>query len=235
MDELFIIAGRKENSWIGICISDDGRLVCSTIPMLDLKDTLVCILNVLQKFRIQRPLNVSMLAFRDIRDRYFKTIKNSRDVHFVPISKLPRNLRRRSEKYIYKLWSAWTSGGVKFSEREVYIMDKIPRFDKEVLSITMKIPRGFVTTYGEISKVIAGTNRYARKVARILARNPLPLVIPCHRVIMKDRSLGGYSYGAQHKWNLLTREGIPISEKGLVPNEYIIRAEELLLLLSNPQ
>lgn len=74
----------------------------------------------------------------------------------------------------------------------------IAGFRKKVLKATARIPAGSVATYGEIAAHI-GMPKAARAVGQALKRNPMPLVIPCHRVIAADGSMRGYGSG----------EGIP--------------------------
>lgn len=87
-------------------------------------------------------------------------------------------------------------------------------FQEKVLVLTKKIPRGKLTTYSEIARVL---KTGPRAVGRALAANPHPIVIPCHRVVRKDGSLGGYSGGIKKKIALLRREGIRI-ERGKIKN-----------------
>jgi methylated-DNA-[protein]-cysteine S-methyltransferase len=65
-------------------------------------------------------------------------------------------------------------------------------FQLAVLQVTCQIPCGSVTTYGAIARQI-GKPRAARAVGQALSHNPLPLAIPCHRVLAADGSLRGYS------------------------------------------
>lgn len=74
----------------------------------------------------------------------------------------------------------------------------------------MKIPRGKVTTYGDIAKAI-GSPGASRAVGRILNINPDPVVVPCHRVVMSDGRLGGYAFGSERKQQLLEKEGLTFS------------------------
>jgi methylated-DNA-[protein]-cysteine S-methyltransferase len=77
---------------------------------------------------------------------------------------------------------------------------------REVLSATARIPFGHTSTYGRIAKAI-GHPSAARAVGRALGANPIPIVIPCHRVIGVSGSLTGYGGGLQRKEFLLTLEG----------------------------
>ena len=58
-----------------------------------------------------------------------------------------------------------------------------------------EIPRGRVSTYKLIAEHV-GTHNGARAVGTALARNPFPLIVPCHRAIRSDRRLGGYQGGS---------------------------------------
>lgn len=80
-------------------------------------------------------------------------------------------------------------------------------FQIKVWRQLMAIPRGRTSTYGEIARAVGSS---PRAVGNAVGRNPLLLVVPCHRVIAADGSLGGYAAGEAIKRNLLLREGIKI-------------------------
>ena len=79
-------------------------------------------------------------------------------------------------------------------------------FQKQVLCKTMEIPYGQVKTYGEIAKIL-GKPKAARAVGRALRSNPIPIVIPCHRVVGAGGKLTGYVHGTETKAFLLRLEG----------------------------
>jgi methylated-DNA-[protein]-cysteine S-methyltransferase len=81
-------------------------------------------------------------------------------------------------------------------------------FESEVLEEIYQIPYGEVLTYGEVAKRLGKPNA-ARAVGRALSMNPIPIVIPCHRVIGADRRLVGYTApeGLKTKTFLLQLEG----------------------------
>lgn len=79
-------------------------------------------------------------------------------------------------------------------------------FMRKVFAITRAIPYGEVRTYKAIAEKI-GMRKSARAVGQALAKNPLPIIIPCHRVIKSDGSLGGFRWGQQWKQRLLMLEG----------------------------
>lgn len=86
-------------------------------------------------------------------------------------------------------------------------------FQKEVLQATFAIPAGEVVTYGELAQRV-GKPRAARAVGRAQATNPMPLVIPCHRVVGADGELHGYGGrgGLKTKAWLLYMEGAGVKE-----------------------
>ena len=80
-------------------------------------------------------------------------------------------------------------------------------FQQSVLRATYAIPRGRVSTYGLIAAHV-GISDGARAVGNVMAGNPFPLIVPCHRVIRSDKHIGGYGGGVEAKRALLEREGI---------------------------
>lgn len=82
----------------------------------------------------------------------------------------------------------------------------IEGFRRRVLTATADIPYGAVSTYQEVSRV-AGQPNGARATGRALGGNPIPLIIPCHRVLRSGGGLGGYAGGIDRKEYLLRLEG----------------------------
>ncbi len=79
-------------------------------------------------------------------------------------------------------------------------------FQQAVLSACATIPAGQVRPYGWIASKIDNPGS-VRAVGTALGKNPIPLLIPCHRVVRSDGSLGNYAFGAEIKRELLIREG----------------------------
>lgn len=79
-------------------------------------------------------------------------------------------------------------------------------FERCVYEATRRIPFGKVATYGQIAKAI-GQPKAQRAVGQALGKNPIGIVIPCHRVVGFD-SLGGFTGGLEHKKRLLRLEGV---------------------------
>jgi methylated-DNA-[protein]-cysteine S-methyltransferase len=82
----------------------------------------------------------------------------------------------------------------------------IEGFQRQVLVYTASIPFGEVSTYGEIAKQL-GKPGAARAVGQALHDNPMPIVIPCHRVLGANGELRGYAGGVEAKTFLLNLEG----------------------------
>ena len=80
-------------------------------------------------------------------------------------------------------------------------------FQLQVWTALRTIPYGITTTYSSIAELI-GNPRASRAVGQAIGRNPLAVVIPCHRVIGEDASLVGYSGGIDRKKLLLQIEGV---------------------------
>lgn len=78
-------------------------------------------------------------------------------------------------------------------------------FQRQVWEQLRMIPSGETYSYSEVAKAI-GREKAVRAVARACATNPVALVIPCHRVIREDKSLGGYRWGLERKKKLLAEE-----------------------------
>ncbi len=81
---------------------------------------------------------------------------------------------------------------------------------KRVYHLLCRIPSGSVTTYGELGRALK--TRGFQAIGRILNSNPHAPTVPCHRVVMKDGSLGGYAGGVEKKQALLTQEGVEIDD-----------------------
>lgn len=91
-------------------------------------------------------------------------------------------------------------------------------FYSRVWTETANIPRGKVRTYGQVARNISSP-RAARAVGTALAGNPLPLIVPCHRVVRADGNLSGFGGGKEQAWikrHLLEREGVAFDSRGRV-------------------
>jgi methylated-DNA-[protein]-cysteine S-methyltransferase len=88
-------------------------------------------------------------------------------------------------------------------------LEELTPFTRRVLETTLEIPHGETRSYEWLARNI-GMPQAARAVSNALASNPVPLVVPCHRVVGGDGSIGEYALGQAVKRQLLAAEGQPI-------------------------
>ncbi len=87
--------------------------------------------------------------------------------------------------------------------------DDLTPLERDVLGTLTKIPRGEVRTYEWVARQV-GRPRAVRAVGTICARNIVPLVVPCHRVVPATGGVGNYAFGTPMKRELLRREGVDV-------------------------
>ncbi|MFA5247160.1 MAG: MGMT family protein [Candidatus Micrarchaeia archaeon] len=97
-------------------------------------------------------------------------------------------------------------------------------FSTKVFEAVSKIPKGKTATYKQVAAA-AGSPKAARAVGNILSKNPNPIIVPCHRVIRSDRSLGGYlgEDKSQKKVELLKKEGVKIKDGKVEKSHFLGR------------
>lgn len=98
-------------------------------------------------------------------------------------------------------------GGEDIRWDQVLDLEGLSEFTRRVYNRVSRIPYGQVSTYGEVAEEV-GCIGGARAVGQTMARNRFPLIIPCHRVISSNRSIGGFSSGIDLKRYLLRLEGM---------------------------
>lgn len=91
-------------------------------------------------------------------------------------------------------------------------------FQRDVYGELMKVPHGHVVSYGQLAERV-GKPDQARAVGQAVGANPIPIVVPCHRVIASDGRLTGFSGGLDTKVELLKLEGIDVD--GASPNSRV--------------
>ena len=89
-------------------------------------------------------------------------------------------------------------------------------FQRRVLEVVKGIPRGEVRPYAWVARE-ADSPKASRAVGSVMANNPVPLVIPCHRVVRNDGTTGQYAFGAEEKVGLLEGEGVSVGELARSP------------------
>ncbi|OJU13963.1 MAG: cysteine methyltransferase [Caulobacterales bacterium 68-7] len=93
-------------------------------------------------------------------------------------------------------------------------LDQVEPFDRQVLEITRRIPPGRTRTYGQIAAEL-GQPRAAQAVGAALGRNPIPIIVPCHRVLAAGGKSGGFSApgGRMTKLKLLAIENARVGDE----------------------
>jgi methylated-DNA-[protein]-cysteine S-methyltransferase len=108
--------------------------------------------------------------------------------------------------------------------------EHLSNYARKVIETVSLIPLGYVTSYGSVARAAGGS---PRAVGRVMALNPFAPVVPCHRVVSSDFTLGGYGGGLDVKLDFLKREKrgytakreIPVNGKKLqvFPAEFVLR------------
>ncbi len=107
-------------------------------------------------------------------------------------------------------------------------MDKLKPFQRKVLEAEFKTEKGTVNTYKDIA-IEVGSPRAYRAVGTALAKNPFPIIIPCHRTVKADRTIGGFSGfagGLESKKILLELDGLMIQDKKIIGDSPIITLDK---------
>jgi len=100
-----------------------------------------------------------------------------------------------------------------FGTRDI-VWDRVSDFQRRIFPVLMSVPRGKVITYKRLAR-LAGTGS-ARAVGGAMAKNPLPVIVPCHRVVGASRDIGGFQPGRSLKRKLLESEGIRFDRQGKI-------------------
>ncbi|MGC1425534.1 MAG: MGMT family protein [Nitrosotalea sp.] len=94
--------------------------------------------------------------------------------------------------------------------------------EHEIYKKLLQVPKGKVTTYSELAKAV-GLKNGQRAIGKIMNKNPFPVIIPCHRVILSNGKIGGYAWGEKIKTNMLSKEGIKIKNGKILDTNKIYR------------
>jgi len=81
--------------------------------------------------------------------------------------------------------------------------------EHKVYKKLLDVPKGQITTYGDLAKAV-GLKNGQRIIGKIMNKNPYPVLVPCHRVVMSTGKIGGYAYGEHVKTKMLSDEGMEI-------------------------
>jgi len=145
--------------------------------------------------------------------------RSRREVERAVGNSLPRKMdssirRNHGSSKILRVLTNFYDGKGKNASLNPVDLSSVSGFRRDVYEALCKIPLGKVTTYGAIAEGLGG-KRYSRAVGTAVATNPVPLIIPCHRVVPSTLRVGNYgmcgrnpSTGGYMKRMLLEREGV---------------------------
>lgn len=157
------------------------------------------------------PVGVTAVDLADSPDDFEQRYAHTHDRRAVPLNKVPPAIDRHLDRAI----ETGRPGSLPLDFRG------LTEFQAAVLRTTARIPQGEVRPYGWVAREI-GSPGAVRAVGSALARNPVPVVVPCHRVVRSDGKLGKYSLGdSTNKRVLLESEGLDVkryeslSERGV--------------------
>jgi len=133
-----------------------------------------------------------------------------------------------AEKILASIKNVYDGNGA--AQKLCFATEQLPVYTQKVLKAASSIPTGYVTSYGAIAKAAGGS---PRAVGRVMASNPFAPIVPCHRVVSSDFTLGGYGGGLDVKLELLVREkrgytsakeiGVSDGKLQVFPVEFVLR------------
>ncbi len=130
----------------------------------------------------------------------------------------PVRLTSKPPEQIQKVIDARLWGRTSRSAEVPVELDQLPDFERSVLLKVLEIPRGEVRPYAWVAAEL-GRPLAVRAVGNAVARNPIPFVIPCHRVVRSDGRIGNYGAGGPTaKRAVLESEGVDVDELERLPN-----------------
>ncbi len=135
-------------------------------------------------------------SFDDFRKLYAKRYGRA-----VERRALPENVRRQVD-------DALSGEGVR--KPRLDLIEATP-LERKVMDALLRIPRGEVRTYSWLARQV-GKPKAVRAVASYVARNAVPFVVPCHRVVPLSGGVGKYAFGSRTKRQLLQREGVDLEQ-----------------------
>lgn len=157
--------------------------------------------------KITSPIGTLYVAFRESGITYVGLDRGTGETALV--AEIERRLRRRVVPSTAPQWVTETLADFFRTHRPDYkrvdISDLTP-FEQAALHAAAQIPPGEVRSYGWVARTI-GRPQAARAVGRVMARNPVPFLFPCHRVVDSSGALHNYGYGLELKRRLLEMEG----------------------------
>jgi len=132
---------------------------------------------------------------------------------------------RRSIHAVGEEIRRYLSGEAKTLRQRVNLMLVATPFQRKVLHQLQEVPRGSVVSYGALGAAI-GAPKGARAVGNALHNNPVPIYVPCHRVIASGGRIGGYGGGLARKLKLLRSEGFALRGEAVSLPDAVVRGNK---------
>jgi len=168
---------------------------------------------------IEGPIGPLFVAYGDHGISLVERAADPADFEHLFLATFGRPVRRveRAPTLIERVLQARVWGRAGRPVKVPLDIEHLPDFERRVLLKTLEIPRGEVRPYAWVAAEI-GRPLAVRAVGNALARNPIPFVIPCHRVVRSDGRIGQYGAGGpQAKRAVLEAEGLDTSELERLP------------------
>lgn len=142
--------------------------------------------------RTDKGLN-NLIFHQPIWGKVFEELNKRKDIELIKSGSKFSNLKKQLKEYF---------SGKKVRFREKLDLSSGTPFEQKVWKKMLQIPFGKTVSYKKLAQMV-GNSRKARAVGNACARNPLPIIVPCHRIIKSDGGLGGYGGGIERKKRLL--------------------------------
>lgn len=168
-------------------------------------------LSIAYSFGAATPLGEMLVASTSVGICYLAFVTDGRDAVLAELNQLfpQAAFLEKSDKLQERLWEVL--GSLLTGEKAAEAKDRLllhlkgTRFQQQVWQALLTIPWGGVRTYGEIAAQL-GCPKACRAVGTAIGANPVSVLIPCHRVLRSDGTLGGYHWGTDRKARLLKME-----------------------------
>lgn len=179
-------------------VSAPATLRPAVLAVVGLGDSYAC---------FDTPIGQCFVAFNDKGIAAVTPAASADDFERAFQARFGRSVRRVAgpPDWLRRVMGQWTHGHVRESLR--FDLRGLTEFEREVLLKAAEIPWGEVRPYSWVAREI-GKPRAVRAVGTALGHNPIPLLIPCHRVVRRDGSTGNYGFGPAAKRAVLAAEGV---------------------------
>ena len=148
---------------------------------------------------------ISARSFDDLRGRYARRYGRR-----LEQAAIPAPLREQ-------VLSALHGGGV---DNPAVDLGEASTLEQRVMETLLRIPRGEVRSYSWLAAQV-GKPRAVRAVANYVARNAVPFIVPCHRIVPAGGGVGEYAYGSRMKRDLLQREGVDVEALDALARQHV--------------